>query len=83
MRFGNEIAEQVDGCFSDLRLVEELDDQRKIDVEPQNVIGADLAARAEAGDATKNGDPLHSVPILQKGEDFLHQRPCAFHDQLR
>jgi hypothetical protein len=76
MRFGDEIAEQVDGRFRDLRLIEELDDQREIDVKPQNVVGSNLAARAKSGYAAENGYPLDGVPILQKSKDFLHQRPA-------
>ena len=67
MRFGNEIAEQANGRFRDLGLIEELDNQREIDVEPQKVVGVDLAARAEAGDAAEDRDSLHGVPVMQKG----------------
>jgi hypothetical protein len=56
VRSRDKIVEQVDGSFCDLGLVEELDDQREIDFEPQNVRGVDLAARAEAGNAPENGD---------------------------
>ena len=67
MRFRNEIVEQPNGRFRYLGLIEELDDQREIDVEPQKVIGVDLAARAEAGNAAENRDSLHGVPVMQKG----------------
>jgi hypothetical protein len=77
VRFWSEIVEQADGGLSDLRFIKELNNQRKIDVESQDVVCADLAARAEAGYAAENGDPLHSVPILQKGEDLLHQRVAS------
>src|SRR6202035_5023230 len=63
------------GRFRYLGLIEELDDQREIDVEPQKVVGVDLAARTEACDTAEDRDSLHGVPVMQKGEDFLHQRP--------
>ena len=83
MRFRNEIVEQANGRFRYLGLIEELDDQREIDVEPQKVIGVDLAARAEPGDAAENRDSLHGVPDHAEGLGFLASASCAFHGPLR
>jgi hypothetical protein len=61
------------GRLNDLWLIEELDHQGQIDIEPKNVIRANLPACTEPGDASEDSDPLNGMSILQKCEDLLHQ----------
>lgn len=70
----NQIVEQMDGCLSDLRLIEELDHQGQIDIESKDVIRANFPTCAKPGDPSEDSDPLNGMPILQKCEDLLHQR---------
>jgi hypothetical protein len=52
--------------LSDLRLIEELDHQREIDIEPKNIIRTNLTTCAEPGDASEDSHPLNGVLVLQK-----------------
>ena len=70
----NQIIQQMDSCFRDLRLIEEFDHQGKIDIEPQDIVGVDLPARPESCNASEDRDPLHGVPVMQDREDLLHKR---------
>jgi hypothetical protein len=70
---GNQIVEKMDRRLRDLRLIEKLDHQGQIDIEAQDIIGMDLAARPEPRDASEDRDPLHGVAVVQNREDLLHE----------
>ena len=67
------IASQSDRRFGNTRLVEELDDERQIDVEAKQVRGVHLAALAEAGDAAEHYDALHPPLVVQNVQHLLHE----------
>src|SRR5580704_11743157 len=73
MSAGNQIVEEMDSRLRHLRLVEELDHQGQIDIEPQDVVGVDLPACAKPGDASEDRDSLHGVAVVQNREDLPHQ----------
>ena len=64
----HEVTQQRYGGLGDFRLIEELHDDRKIDIEPQDVVGAHFSACAEAGDGPKHCDGLYGVPLLKQGK---------------
>ena len=65
MSAGNQIVEEMDSRLRHLRLVEELDHQGQIDIEPQDVVGVDLPACAKPGDASEDRDSLHGVAVAK------------------
>ena len=81
MSLRNHSLKQMDGRLRGRRLIEELDHQRKIDVEPQHVVRVNLAIGAEAGDASEDSDSLHRVLVVQRREDLPHQDSCAGPDR--
>ena len=66
MPLSNQGLKKTNGGFRSRRLIEELDHQRKIDVQSQDVVRVHLPARAESCNASEDSDALHGVLVVQR-----------------
>lgn len=69
----NQISKNPYCRFSDFRHIEELYHEGQIDIETEDIIGANLTTRTEASDPAKHGDALNAVLILKQRQDLLHE----------
>jgi hypothetical protein len=63
--------EERNGSLGHCRLIVELNDDRQVDHQPQNVCRVHLSLAAESGNAAEDHDTVNSVLIAKDIEHFL------------
>ena len=71
---GNQMIDEMDSRFRDRRLIEELNHQRQIDMEPQHIASVYLSVGAKPGDPSEDRDSIDGAPIAQNRQNLPHQR---------